>query len=401
MKKALIVLLILGVTGGIFAQELSWSGNIQTGFVIDMGDSYKDPVIRADDDDIGVPVQARLNLDVAGGDWGLRFGTGADVTQDGTPEFVFGNAHGWIDFADGLLKLRAGLIDDKVWATGGEIDDDVSTGLGARIEVMPFGDMLNFGVFLNYDNESDPMTVKDWLASTAFGVSFDYEEIMNLKFAVAMKMSPEKIYTYEELIDDSDPIEENWVYESIEATEGINYNSKLVFMLGISPIPMLNILIDGNALKLGGYNEAGTLTVYEEITFSGVEDLLAGVLLGQGFSSKSKENFNFYSEGHYSEYSNDEAAIDWFLIKPWVEYSINESWSAGLGVPIVLADSDGLSFASFGADLWGKYTIESAFAKIGYGFTKYADAFGGYEPPDFDHRGHANHYIRVTFGFSF
>ena len=399
MKKILILLLILGVAGGIFAQELTWSGKVQSGFQIDLSDDYDDPIVYATDDDVPTAAQARLNLNVAGDSWGFALGTGANVNQDKTFDMVFGNAHGWIDFLDGMIKVRAGLIDPGVWGTGGEGDWNLSSGVGTRFEFTPMGDKLNFGFMLNYWDSPLPLTVKDWLMSTAFGVSYNDAELMGLKLALAMKLSPE---TLEYVANDGEnPWDDNYDinYDPADPTtwemvpgQDANAAAELIFAFGINPVPVLSVLIDGHVGNLGVYGDAGTFTIYEEFTFTGVENLSAGLLLGQGLSSDAVIN------GDKGAAVAADATFDWLFVKPWLEYAVTDSISAGLGIPIALSaklgddgKADGMGLSSFGADLWGKYTVGGAFAKLGYGFTKMSDDWGG----------NANHYIRATFGYEF
>jgi len=397
MKKVLILLLILGVAGGIFAQELTWSGKVQSGFQIDLGDDHDDPIVYATDDDVPTAAQARLNLNVAGDNWGFALGTGANVAQDKSFDMVFGNAHGWIDFLDGMVKLRAGLIDPGVWGTGGEGDWNLSSGVGTRLEIMPLGDKLNFGFMLNYWDSPLALTVKDWLMCTAFGASYNDPDTMGLKFSIAMKMSPEGL---EEFVSNVDEIgydeedESTWIWD-VRPFDA-NSAAELIFAFGISPIPELSVLIDGHVQNLGQYGDAGLFTIYEEVTYTGVENLSVGLLLGEGLSSDAVLNGD---KGHSQA---ADTGFDWVFVKPWLEYAVTDSISAGLGIPIALSSkvgddgkADGMGLSNFGADLWGKYTVGGAFAKLGYGFTNIAEDFapGGEST--------TNHYVRMTFGFEF
>jgi len=149
MKKALIVLLILAVAGGLFAQ--SFSGSVKTGAYFEFdGDS---PVNGTMEDGWrGQAVRGALNFSSGGDDWGVSIGTSANVADHGgavTGISVEG-FNGWVKFAD-IFKLTAGKgVGDAWYAFNVDAWSDMhGSAAGARIEVTPI-DGLNLGVLFGY-----------------------------------------------------------------------------------------------------------------------------------------------------------------------------------------------------------------------------------------------------------
>ena len=121
MKKALVLLLILAVAGGIFAQEageFSWSGGVEINGVLDLAHpngeikddgsvKKREPLIKAKDD-----ANTKGNVDLAYTKGGLTLGTGFSAT--------------YMDADDGKVnKANIGLSANYVadnWGAHSELD---------------------------------------------------------------------------------------------------------------------------------------------------------------------------------------------------------------------------------------------------------------------------------------
>ena len=425
MKKALVLLLILAVAGGIFAQELSWSGEVVAGTLIELGDKVVEPndkggvdkivTAKADDDD-GHGMKASLTATYDATDWGLKIGIGTNTgsaLNDGM-HFTTGNAYGWMNFLGGMINVKAGLIDDAVWGTGGELDDNVSNGPGMRVEVTPI-EGLNVGVkfhFATDDHNLGRDKIANWFQETAIGASYG-NDMFN--FAVGLKLwseesgfnVPDKTGIIFDKTDPAyDPIKEEkyWdeYYTALDAAWGGkgkltpygDTDIKLIFAFGIKPIAPLSILIDGGFYGLGDFSENGKIVVYEEISFQVMDPLSVGILLGEWIHGDSDLGFCE------------------LLAKPWVEYALNDQMSVGVGIPIRLAkyaDVDEtdftvdyvLGFKSFGMDPWFKYTLGGSYVKLGYGFTFMSENHSGLTNDEGKGKSSLDHYIRILFGYSF
>jgi hypothetical protein len=182
MKKTFVVLLILAVAGGVFAQELKWSGVLKTGvqFYADNEKAYdddaRDPGFKLYSDDAD---RNGGRLDLTATYTNNNVGVKANLRNEYLTTLSFNNAYGWIDFIDGKLNVKAGKIDDGVWRGGGDQNFNISTGYGVRFEIKPI-EGLNFGAFLTgpnsqahqYSPKEGYAPIGDFLSETAIGVSY-------------------------------------------------------------------------------------------------------------------------------------------------------------------------------------------------------------------------------------
>ena len=369
MKKTLVVLLILAVAGGVFAQDISWSGGVQTGLKIDIQDASDDVMIWSDDDDTNEGVRARLNLEVADENWGVQLGFGANISEGtGNSAFVY-NAHGWMDFLNNMIRVRAGYIDPGVWTTKGPEDFNVSSGLGVRLEVMPI-EGLSVGATLKFDNDMDmegsgiggaaTMTVQQFFQETALGFSFSMPDMMGLYIAAGLQL-------------DSD-------------YNGNDKEMQMIFGLGISPMDALSINVEAQISNLGDYSKQGWMWLIEKVSYKVMDNFTVALRMDQKFQDKDIGFANDFFK-------------TWLKFEPTAEYGITEQISVGAGIPLTIeagkAGKEDMGFSSLVLDVWGKYAIGGAFVKVGYGFT--------FTTEDFSTTGesYADHYIRLLFGYSF
>jgi len=169
MKKALIVLLILAVAGGLFAQ--SFTGSVATGAKITLSDDI--PVV-ATDDDSGNPVKAALDFSNSGDDWGVGISATANVDGDSNVNGVLIDAmNGWVKFAD-IFKLTAGKGQGGNWQATDFIDENIpSSNAGARLNVTPI-DGLDLGVVFGYPNKGVKAgKIANFFQETGIGVKYD------------------------------------------------------------------------------------------------------------------------------------------------------------------------------------------------------------------------------------
>jgi hypothetical protein len=136
MKKALVVLLILAVAGGVFAQDLKIGGKIFTGLRFQKVDSSANPTVGLNNDDDDYPARWELTGDFTTENYGAKFGLRNDNFTAFNNIGIY-NAYVWADFLQDIVNVKFGLIDDSVWATEGTEGFHNSTGGGLRVELKP------------------------------------------------------------------------------------------------------------------------------------------------------------------------------------------------------------------------------------------------------------------------
>jgi len=208
MKKALIVLLILAVAGGAFAQ--TWSGQVRTGALFTFAD---DMPVAAFDDDGDHAVYGELNFTSEGDDWGATIGSNVVVGMDNTVSgFNIGDFNGWVKFAD-IFKLTAGKGVGGDWQATTEIFDEGPGGsnAGARLQVEPIAG-LNFGVVFGYPNGGvSAEKIGSFFQETGIGVKYTSDLFT---VGTALKL-------FSEETDDYPKTDANWWFDALIPLAGL------------------------------------------------------------------------------------------------------------------------------------------------------------------------------------
>jgi hypothetical protein len=166
MKKALVVLLILAVAGGAFAEGLTFTGELKSGLGIVYDSMSETAYLEAFSRDAEQAFQFRLNGAYANADdtAGLKFRL---QQRTGTPTIPY--AFGYLNAFSNLLTLQGGLIDDGTFNSGGAIlDADSGEGVGANVLIRPIDNLvIGVGAYA-----ADNVTSFGFLSSTT-----GYEEV--------------------------------------------------------------------------------------------------------------------------------------------------------------------------------------------------------------------------------
>jgi len=346
MKKVLIALLALAVAGGLFAQSLSFSGDISTGLFFHFGDSFDDPMVELDnDDDAAAKIEFGIGYDA--GNWGASIGMSAvkgnykddygNVVDPKDEPLHFYDAHGWIRFID-IIKVSAGLIDPGVWNTGGWVDRNLSSGGGVRVEVEPI-DGLNLGAKFGFATPWGPDTIQDFFQETAFGFSFD---------GGAFELSAAaKLYS--------------------EATTGGDMDMEATAGFGFYGLDIVSIYLGAAFEDLLGDADVTTL-IGLNLDFD-LGALGAGLEVGLTMVDGLQEAY----------------------VCPSVSFGVNNNITVGGDIGFTFKDNDGLALAEIGPGVYLEYTLGGATFTPGFGATIMTADFG--DSTDL--------YLKFIFGFSF
>jgi len=204
MKRIAVVLFVMLAAGALFAQEITMSGELKTGFYIEQETiGNNDPVpnggMTNNDGDSGNG-EGRLRLDLRSsyGNMGLRIRF--QVEPEGLGPFLptWGYAYGYGNLFNDQLTISAGLLGESPWGTGGPRlrsepetheyiaynslsgDPYVSTEglMGIRFEYKPsFIPGLNIGFVLNQPDQVaidiQKQTFGDVLGESVIGVAYE------------------------------------------------------------------------------------------------------------------------------------------------------------------------------------------------------------------------------------
>ncbi|MCL2070004.1 MAG: hypothetical protein FWH19_03330 [Treponema sp.] len=357
MKKVLIVLLAFAVAGGVFAQEMNWSGEVNVGVFIEFGDDFDDALVKVWDDDEAA-LSTKLLGEFDGGGWGANFGVNANVLGAGAAGVgalgdvrVFGveiyDAHGWVDLLGGMLTARAGLIDPAVWDVRGWIDDNVSSGAGVRLEIKPI-DGLNVGAFLSMPDSTLgigshvlPTTVANFLQETALGFAFDAGAF---DLSAALKL-----------------------YSEISSETVGDMDGKLIagfgMDLGIAELyigaALANLLDDEDLLVRLGLN----------LDFD----------LGGALGAKLEAGMEMQD------------GLSLVEATPGVFFGLSDLLTVGADITLTMLDNDGLGLATISPLLYLKCAAAGASITAGYGFDMFTADFGD----------KLNHVIKIVCNFAY
>lgn len=143
MKKALVALIALAVTGALMAQDapsLKFSGYLNSGLEADIVGS-DNATLKAQAQDAGVPGY-RMNLDVAYTNGSV--GANVRLRSEKDSAYMMNYGYVWANLLGNMATVKAGKVSDGAWETGGDIGGDVGEGTGILLQVMPL-EGLNFG----------------------------------------------------------------------------------------------------------------------------------------------------------------------------------------------------------------------------------------------------------------
>jgi hypothetical protein len=184
MKKFLVVLMILVVAGGVFAQDVAVSGAVKfgTAFLKEQGSDdiivfpYSDDVDSGLDlvpPDLPIPLRAELTFHATWDNVGAKIRLRDDFTGHNTNSALDGYAYVYANALNDMIKISGGKLSDTPWSTGGDEDWSLGNTFGARIEVKPI-DGLNLGVALDVPVVAAHGTLKiaDFLQETVIGAKY-------------------------------------------------------------------------------------------------------------------------------------------------------------------------------------------------------------------------------------
>jgi len=208
MRRITVALLVaILAAGAVFAQELSVSGEVKTGFYVEQETIGNLPprnysmMNNNDGDSGGSAGRLRMDFRFAIENVGMRVRFQVDAGAGGASNPVFNYAYAYGNVFNGQITLSAGILGDSPWGTGGPellryletretIGRDSRNGdiftqsqglLGIRFEYKPsFLPGLNLGFVLNQPDttivkSSSEQTFAELIGESVVGVSYEHE----------------------------------------------------------------------------------------------------------------------------------------------------------------------------------------------------------------------------------
>jgi hypothetical protein len=201
MKKLLIILLVFAAAGGLFAQELKWSGGVSTGIGLSSDETQKVEIFNDDswEGNLGFLQAEYTNENV-----GASIRVQSSYTAGNEPDFGLHSAMVWANLLNDIIQVRAGKINYYLWGKGNNDWNYFTYGTGAMLEVKPI-EGLSFGAIFktNLDKQTvstdddgiitkknDSVNTEDFFKNIAFGASYD-----NTAFhlAAALQLGTQKL----------------------------------------------------------------------------------------------------------------------------------------------------------------------------------------------------------------
>jgi hypothetical protein len=419
MKKALVILLILAVAGGLFAQDVKVGGQIRTGILFDAPNGTKGQTIGLfNDGDDGYTTRIDLNFSLTKEDYGVVVGlrndwlngptgSNANAVSGSTTflnysEFSVYNAYVWADFANDLVNVKLGKIDDGVWKTEGDEEFGVATGDGLRVEVKPIPG-LNAGIFLTVPAGGDAIVngqtiaadkyykypFKYFLPETALGASYK-ADLFNVAFGVKFDSNGDG-YAYDNPVDGSefvsvDPDNNSGSLEFIggDRDKSLTGGQRAYFGASIKAVENLKAVIEAQFYNLGAFNSVGYTWFDEVIEYAVASNITAGLVATQFFYATPLANT--VGEG------GDKAGI-FLKFKPYGEYGVNDAVAVGVGVPFAFQKN--VKKYSIGVEPYVTYKLADT-ASIGFVYKwNVSEVDADDSDPDFNQK------VQINFNYSF
>jgi hypothetical protein len=311
MKKALVVLLILAVAGGAFA-EVNFTGEVKTGLGLVYDTLNETAYLEAYNRDAEQAFQFRLNGAVAneGDTAGLKF-----RLQQRFSGFSIPYAFGYLNAFSNLLTFQGGLIDDGTFNSGGGIlDADAGEGVGTNILVRPIANLVIGAGAYAASGFAIPTTAGTGTAGTGYAKTGDAKYTAGLSFTAPNVVKfVTSFRTKNKLTAPTDGGSHN------QLIAGIN-------ILALSDLG-LKLVLEGRFTDIGEDNEVDPMDVDGFVTVGYTKDALS---LGL--------NFALYKVGvnkpSGSTISDDPVLAFWL----YGSYAVTESIVPRLDVAFVLND---------------------------------------------------------------
>jgi hypothetical protein len=326
MKKILVVLLAILVTGGLFAQ-ITFTGDVKTGLhITQSSDEYaadNDPKVDLWHDDAGQRfyLEGKVDFD---DDFGVAFGfvglPDADINSHQVGNAVkYDYARLYGEFLNDMLRITVGSTTGGVWGTGGRLDTTFDDLKGIKLEVKPIAG-LDIGFQLRTEPAGD-MTVEQWLKETVIGAKYDSD-----LFSAVVAFGLDSDYSggwygkndYDTPIDATDPDDKGDEGKQMRVLLGVD----------VKVVPNLEAKLQAWIKGLGDLDKRGVAAIGQNLGYQITPALKAGA----GFTEK----LNLRGD----DYKNEDLSTFRFEAEPYVNYKLSDLITLDLNIPFAMGWTD-------------------------------------------------------------
>jgi hypothetical protein len=318
MKKLLIFLVVILVAGGgLFAQDLTWTGGVMFG----LGFSSKDeeaPTVFDENFWWG-------DNDWGDGKWSKAAGQiEANYSRDNARVILrvrsyFSNAKEFsigvplakveFDLFNKIVGIRAGRLDELLWNPTPMIDFwQVTEGVGTLVEVKPIEGLTIGGILKTDGPKGGVKNAEELFKRAAFGASYRKDDL--LYAAASLQLS-------DGARSDVDTNGDNKIEDDEKEIGGLNDAFYGLYGLNLLLVPNL-ILNTGGRFDVRSGGDSIDVALNQEIGYKIIPDTLKAALY-------AKENF---------------ADNTGLTFRPYAEYVINSSFTAWLEVQADIPNLD-------------------------------------------------------------
>jgi hypothetical protein len=326
MKKVLVVLLAILVTGGLFAQ-ITFTGDVKTGLRITQSDEDpddKDPKVKLFHDGDGHRFSVSGAFDF-NDDFGLSFGFIGKPSDDSDPQVAFDSAKLWGGFLDNKLKLTVATGTGAAWASGGKADKNFDDTSGIKLEVIPITGLdvgLQFRTVL--PGAEYAMTAEQWLKEIRFGAKYEMADLFSA--VVAFKLDSDYAGDVEWVYNDPDLTDDDPGDLVTKGDEGKQMGALLGFSLKL--VPNLTAILDGYVEGLGDLELYGKAGIGQKVGYQITPELYAGVGVAEILDLTK----------HPDGYEGKTLRL---VAEPEVTYKLSDLISLALNIPFAMGWSGG------------------------------------------------------------
>ena len=291
-EKALVILLVLAVAGGLFAQGWTFGGLVNGGIGImgfDGNDVYVGALAKATGHN-GVRAQFDANYtnDTKTAGMNLRFRVSDTPAGWGASTLQLRYGYGWVSALEGLLRVEGGRIQSTQFDTLDPISDgETAYDSHGIITFIKPHDYFTIGLGAGAGGYADQSTAgfaanEVWRAVGLFGLNINVPDMVRVNAALKM-------------VNDTDGRDER--------------NFKAMLSMSLLAVKDFRLMVTGVMTFLDKFSDKGRMRFYEYFAYNGIENLSLNLGLAEAISQRDAEKDLYFRAWFWLSYALNDGAI--------------------------------------------------------------------------------------------